>query len=134
MCRLTDRSKKEMLFTYPVHWLTSSHKAYYKWIAYICTSNHNMPYTSIYIFIIMMMLSRLHSTIAVEITHKLSQHIIMYLGKSSQFLNKITNSIFLLSSYYSKLNRCKQRAFDILTGSKLSTINTENMSYFTMFM
>lgn len=33
----------------------------------------------------MMMLSRLHSTIAVEITHKLSQHIIMYLGKSSQF-------------------------------------------------
>ena len=77
----------------------------------------------------MMMLSRLHSTIAVEITHKLSQHIIMYLGKSSQFLNKITNSIFLLSSYYSKLNRCKQRAFDILTGSKLSTINTENMSY-----
>lgn len=81
----------------------------------------------------MMMLSRLHSTIAVEITHKLSQHIIMYLGKSSQFLNKITNSIFL-SSYYSKLNRCKQRAFDILTGSKLSTINTENMSYFTMFM
>lgn len=79
----------------------------------------------------MMMLSRLHSTIAVEITHKLSQHIINHIfgqiisifKKNQNF--KFSSSFFLLS----KLNRCKQRASDILTGSKLSTINTENMSY-----
>lgn len=46
----------------------------------------------------MMMLSRLHSTIAVEITHKLSQHIIMYLGKSSQFFKQ--NHKFNFSTFF----------------------------------